>query len=151
MWILNFLPDSFLIFVTHAITSLGALGIIIGFTLGMIPLIKQYSSTIKIVSTIILLAGIYLEGGLSTELEWRKRVAEMEEKVKIVEKKVVVTNTKIKDKIVVVNRLIEKKGKDNVQYIDREVVKYDSTCVIPKEFVKAVNDAATKVEGGANE
>jgi hypothetical protein len=75
----------------------------------------------------------------------------MEEKVKIVEKKVVVTNTKIKDKIVVVNRLIEKKGKDNVQYIDREVVKYDSTCVIPKEFVKAVNEAATKVEGGANE
>jgi len=151
MWILNFLPDSFLIFVTHAITALGALGIIIGFTLGMMPLIKQYGSTIKIISTVILLAGIYLEGGLSTELEWRRRVAEMEEKVKIVEKKVVVTNTKIKDKIVVVNRLIEKKGKDNVQYIDREVVKYDNTCVIPKEFVKAVNSAATKVEGGTNE
>ena len=30
MWILNFLPDSFLILVTHAITALGVLGLLIG-------------------------------------------------------------------------------------------------------------------------
>ena len=146
MWILNFLPDSFLVLVVHAITLLGIIGLTVGFFLGFIPLIRTYSKVIKIASTVILLAGVYLQGGLNTEMEWRRRVAEMEDKVKIVEKKVEVTNTKIKTKIVTVNKLIEKKGQNTIQYIDREVIKYDNTCVIPKEFVKAVNDAAAKVE-----
>ena len=30
------------------------------------------------------------------------------------------------------------------EYIKQEVVKYDSTCVIPKEFIEVVNGAAKK-------
>ena len=85
MWILKFLPDSLLIFLTHAITVLGILALVAGFFLAFIPLIKNYGRMLKIGGTVLLLIGIYFEGGLATEMEWRRRVAEMEEKVKIVE------------------------------------------------------------------
>jgi hypothetical protein len=77
MWILNFLPDSFLVLVVHAITLLGIIGLTVGFFLGFVPFIQAHSKVIKIVSTVILLAGVYLQGGLNTEMEWRQRVAEM--------------------------------------------------------------------------
>jgi len=121
MWILNFLPDSFLILVTHAITALGVLGLVVGFLLGVIPLIKAHSTTIKIVSTVILLAGIYLEGGLSTELEWRKRVAEMEEKVRVLEENSKNINTKVQTKVVEKTKVIREKGKTQIEYINRLV------------------------------
>jgi len=46
------------------------------------------------------------------------------------------------EKVVKKTEYIKTRGKDVVQYIDREVTKYDNTCIIPKEFVKAHNDAA---------
>lgn len=129
MWILNFLPDSFLILVTHAITALGVLGLIVGFLLGFIPLIRAHSTTIKIVSTVILLAGIYLEGGLSTELEWRKRVAEMEEKVKLLEEQSKKINTKIETKVVEKTKVIKEKGKLQIEYVNR-LVKGDTVEIV---------------------
>lgn len=129
MWILNFLPDSFLILVTHTITALGVLGLLIGFLLGVIPLIKAHSTTIKIVSTIILLAGIYLEGGLSTELEWRSRVAEMEEKVKLLEEQSKKINTKIETKVVEKTKVIKEKGKLQIEYVNR-LVKGDTVEIV---------------------
>ena len=45
-------------------------------------------------------------------------------------------------------QIIKTRGEDIVKYVDREVVKYDTKfapggeCEIPKEFIKALNDAA---------
>lgn len=138
MWILNFLPDSFLIFVTHAITIAGIVGIIIGFFLGFIPLIRKYSTVIKIASTVILLAGIYLEGGLSTELEWRRRVAEMEEKVKLLEEESKKINTKIETKVVEKTKVVREKGKLQIEYVNR-LVKGDTV-----EIVKDMSESERK-------
>ena len=53
-------------------------------------------------------------------------------------------NVKIVTKVVTKREYYKLKGNDIVQYVDREVVKYDNTCPIPREFVDAVNKAATK-------
>jgi hypothetical protein len=37
---------------------------------------------------------------------------------------------------------IGQRGEDSIKYVDREIVKYDSQCVIPKEFIDVVNKAA---------
>lgn len=121
MWILNFLPDSFLVFLTHAITATGALGLIAGFVLGGIPLFSKYGLPVKIVSGILLAGGIYLEGGLSTEMEWRKRVAEMEDKVKVLEENSKKINTKVQTKVVERTKVIREKGKTQIEYINRLV------------------------------
>ena len=57
-------------------------------------------------------------------------------------------NTKITTKVVTKTQIIRTRGEDIVKYVDREIVKYDEKfakggeCEIPKEFIKALNDAA---------
>jgi hypothetical protein len=75
-------------------------------------------------------------------MEWRKRVATLEEKVAKAEEQSKKVNAKLDNKIQQKVKIIREKGLVVKQYIDREVTKYDSQCVIPKEFVKAHNDSA---------
>jgi hypothetical protein len=51
-------------------------------------------------------------------------------------------NTKIETKYVNKVQVIKEHGAAVIQYVDREVVKYDNQCVIPKEFIIAINRAA---------
>jgi hypothetical protein len=43
-------------------------------------------------------------------------------------------------------QVVKERGKDIVQFVDREVVKYDNKCEIPQPFVDAHNRAAEKVK-----
>jgi hypothetical protein len=83
--------------------------------------------------------GVYFAGGYGTEMEWRKRVADMQAKVAKAEEQSKVANTKLDNKAQQKVKVIREKGLVVKQYIDREVTKYDNQCVIPKEFVKAHN------------
>jgi hypothetical protein len=69
-------------------------------------------------------------------------VQELETKVAQAETKSATTNTEIVQKIVTKTQVVRERGRDIVQYVDREVVKFDATCVVPKEFVSTHNRAA---------
>jgi ATP-dependent Clp protease ATP-binding subunit ClpC len=86
-------------------------------------------------------------------IEDLKRQAQQikEEKVKVIEKKVVITNTKIQTKVVEKIKVIKEKGQIQKQYIEKEIVKYNDKCVIPKEFIQVVNEAAASPSGGKDE
>ena len=81
-------------------------------------------------------------GGVANEEKWLARVAELEKKIAESEVKSEKVNVKLVTKIVTKEKVIREKADAVVQYIDREVVKFDTKCEIPREFVKAVNDAA---------
>jgi 4-hydroxyphenylpyruvate dioxygenase-like putative hemolysin len=89
-----------------------------------------------------------MEGAMSNENIWQLRVAEVSQKLKEAEVESAKENTKIVEKIVVKKEYIKTRGKDIIKYIDKEIVKYDTkfapggVCEIPKEFIKAHNDAA---------
>ena len=51
-------------------------------------------------------------------------------------------NIKIVEKIVTKKQIIKERGEDVIKYINKEVVKYDSKCEIPEEFIKSLNDAS---------
>lgn len=85
--------------------------------------------------------GVYFAGGYGTEMEWRKRVAEMQAKVAKAEEQSKQANIKLDNKAQQKVKVIREKGLVIKQYIDREVTKYDNQCVIPKEFVKVHNDS----------
>ena len=74
MLLLRFLPDSFILYAVYAALGIGLAGIILG------SFFRQL--IIQLVSIVIFCAGVYWYGGYSTEMEWRKRVADMEAKVK---------------------------------------------------------------------
>lgn len=144
MWILSFTPD----WVFHSITLAGVIGIIAGFLLAFIPLVNKYKLPIQIISIILLTFGIFMEGAILNEQVWKLRVAGMEQKMAEAEAKSQKENVKLVEKIVVKKEYIKTRGRDIVKYVDKEIVKYDTKfapggqCEIPKEFYKAINDAA---------
>ena len=156
MWILSILPDAAI----HIIFGLGILGTIAGFVLGFIPFVKTYQFAIQICSIIVLVIGVYLEGGLADYKEWEIRVKEMEAKVAQAEAQSANKNTEIQEKVVEKTKVIREKGRDIIKYVDRwntkevikevegperirreEVIKYIENCPVPKEMINIHNQA----------
>ena len=138
MWILSYLPD----FVTHVIFFLGVLGTVVGFLLGFIPGIKPYQLAIQVISLLVLSFGLYLEGGLAEQAVWQLKVKELEVKIAEGEVKSEKITTEVVTKILTKKQIIKEKGDEIVQYIDREIIKYNNTCPIPEEVIKSHNAAA---------
>jgi len=144
MWIISFLPD----WVFHAMLIGGILGTVAGFVLGMVPGIKMYVLPIRVISLIVLAFALYLEGGLADYAAWQLKVKEVEAKLAEAELKSAKENTKIVTKVITKTQIVRTRGENIVKYIDREIVKYDTKfapggqCEIPKDFIKALNDAA---------
>ena len=151
MWILHFFSDGFIQFVVHAVLVTGIVGTFLTFAvlnrvLLLMPMLAPYYRALQAISILFLVGGIYLEGSYSTEMAWRERVREMEARVAAAEAESKSANEKLaaggKEKI----RIIREKGTVVKQYIDREVTKYDNSCVIPPAVVKAHNAAAKNEE-----
>ena len=148
MWMLQFIPDSFLLLVVNGILITGAVLTFLSFfiinkVLRWFPPLAGWLNVLQIVSIALLLAGVYFKGSYQTEAEWRAKVAEVETKLKSAEEISKKENVKIVTKVVTRTR-----GENIIKYVDREIVKYDTkfspggVCEIPKEFIKAHNDAA---------
>jgi hypothetical protein len=147
MWILHFIPDSLIQLVIQIILATGLLLTVIT-TVGK-PLLKyayspaaQFIGILQFFSVLILIIGVFFEGGYATEMEWRHRVEEVQAKVEAAEAKSKEVSVQINTKVVTRTKVIHDHGQIVRQYIDREVTKYDNQCVIPDAFVKAHNDSA---------
>lgn len=143
MWILHFLPDTFLVTVVHLIFIVGLIGSIVGYFASKLPIISQYGQLIKIVGGILLIVGIYFEGGLSTEKLWREKVSELEEQIKISEEKSKLINEQIKT--VYVDRV---KTVKETEYVIQEKIKevekdMNKSCVVNDDMINILNAAAT--------
>jgi hypothetical protein len=139
MWLLNWLPN----WIFYAVGLVGLIGLFSTYLLRFIPIsaIYMYKTPIQLVSIVLIGFATYMSGGIANEEKWNARVKEVEAKVAAAEVESVKQNVKIVEKVVKKTEYITRKGNDVIQYVDREIVKYDSSCVIPKEFVKAHNDA----------
>jgi hypothetical protein len=152
MWILQWLPD----WIFYAILTLGILGFIITYLLKFIPFpgLYMYKTPIQVVSLIFIVVGVYMSGSIANEQAWQARVKELEVKLAAAEAEGAKESVKIVEKVVTQQKVIKEKGQEVIKYVDREVVKYDTKflpggeCEIPKEFVKALNEAAKPPEGG---
>jgi hypothetical protein len=126
------------------------LGTIAGFVLGFIPLVKTYQFAIQNCSIVVLVFAVYLEGGLADYKEWELRVKEMEAKVAQAQAESANKNIEIQEKIVEKTKVIREKGRDIIQYIDKEIVKkeevikYIENCPVPKDVIDTLNKAAEK-------
>lgn len=144
MWLVNFLPD----WIFYAIFFAGVLGLVASFFMKFIPFVYMYRTPIQLCSVFAIGIGTYMTGAIADNDAWLARVKEMEEKVAAAEVKSKEENVKIVTKVVTKTQVIKTRGQDIVKYVDREIVKYDTKfapggeCEIPKEFIKAHNDAA---------
>ena len=148
MWILHFLPDALILWICNTVLLAGILLTTVAFFVQRIPIINQYRIPAQVLGIALLVMGVYWRGGYAIEQEWRERVAAVEAKVAAAEAQSKEANTKIVTKVVTKTQVIRTRGADIVKYVDREIVKYDTKfapggqCEIPREFIKALNDAA---------
>ena len=140
MWYLSLLPNAFF----HAIVIAGLLAVLGSMVLKRIPFVEKYYIPIRIIGFVVFTFGIYFEGGLANEAQWVAKVKEIEAQVAVAQAEGKKETVKIQQKIVVQQKVIREKGEDVVRYIDREIVKYDNSCIIPKEVIDAHNKAAKK-------
>ena len=142
MWILKWLPD----WIFYGLLLIGLFGYAATYLLRFIPIpaVYIYKTPIQIVSIALVVIGTFMSGAIHEQAAWLARVKEMEAKVVEAEQKSAVVNTEIQTKIVTKTQIIKEKGDEIVKYVDREIVKYDNTCVIPKEVVDTINKAAGK-------
>jgi len=152
MWILHFLPDALILWFCNILLFAGVVLTAAGFFAHGIPLVSQYQLPFRVLGIALLVLGVYFRGGYAVEAEWRERVAEVEARLQVAEQKSAETNTKIdtaaKEKI----RIIRGQTQIVRQYIDREVIKYDTKfmpggqCEIPQEFIQAHDKSAERTK-----
>ena len=156
MWILHLLPDSAIAWIVNTILIAGAVTTVAGFFVKFIPFVNTYRIPVQIAGILLLTVGVYFEGGYSTEMAWRERVREVEAKVAEAEKKSHETNVEVVTKFVTRTQVVREKGRDIVNYIDREVVKnqevirFVENCPIPEVIVNTHNAAALNRPIGEN-
>lgn len=152
MWMLSFIPDSFLLYVVNAILVLGIVSSFLTFfvlhrIVRFFPALINYHLILQIISAVLLVLGVYLKGGYGVEMAWRERVAELEAKIAIAEEQSKKTN----EKIVVEYRDRVRVVKDTqivVQEKIKEVEKIiDAQCTLADEAVKIHNQAAQPFKG----
>jgi len=134
MWILQFLPN----WLFYALLLCGVAAFLATKFLTILPQAKL----VQAASAAVVAFSIYMIGAISNNDAWLARVKDLEVKVAEAEAKSASANTDIVEKTVVKTQVIRERGQDIVRYVDREVVKFDTTCVIPKEFVAIHNRAA---------
>ena len=144
MWMMSFVPDAVLHLVVIAILFTGVGIYALSFFTRLIPPLIPYSGITRIVGTLLIVCGIYFYGSYSTEMSWRNKVAELEEKVKISEAKSKTANVEIqtvyRDKVKIV-----KETQVVIQERIKEVEKrIDSQCTIDTEVINILNDAAKR-------
>jgi hypothetical protein len=137
MWYLQFFPH----WIFYGILGIGISGIIFS---RFLPF--YYKTAVQAVSYIAFAFGLFMAGAVKGSESLLAEMKDLREKVTVAEEKSVEETIKIETKYINKTQVIRERGEDVLKYIDREVVKYDSTCVIPKEFIEAHNKAAEKLK-----
>ena len=129
MWfLLSFVPDWFINYFVHIIFGAGVVGIIVGAFLSKVPFVNQYGFLIKIVSNILFVVGLFLEGGLQTELAWREKVADLQKKIEIAQQQSKETNVKIEQKVTDKAKTIKDNVNANRQIIEENRIVINAEC-----------------------
>ena len=93
-------------------------------------------------SIIALSTGLFNYGMQVKDNQYKEKIEQLEQQVKIAEEKSKEVTEKIVIQYVTKEKIVQAKAKEVVKYIDREVVKYDAQCKIPEEVIFILNESA---------
>ena len=146
MWLLNLLPD----WIFHLIVLVGVLGLLGSFFFGFIPFVSKYTLPIKVGSIVLLVVGIWFEGGISNNNAWLEKVHALEKKVAEAEAKSAQANTALTSKIAEKNKEIASIQATLKNKIKQFASIMDSECKVPEQAISVLNEAAMPEIGRAH-
>jgi len=142
--------DSWIQLAVHIIFGLGVAGLVLTWLIQnifnhftkLLPWIK----TVRWISIVLFVGGLYLEGGIGVESEWRARVAQLEAKIKVAEQQSKDANDKLKNQINSKVKIIKINSASNKESITQNKEVIDAECSLNDKAIVIYNNA---VKNGA--
>lgn len=138
----SLLTSNFVLWIVGSLFAIGIVGLVATFFMRFIPFVYVYRSPIQILSILLLLLSTFSAGWVLNERLWNAKVEEFQIKVAKAEKESTELNNKLAETTKQTQKVIKERGETIIQYVEKEVVKYNDKCEIPKEFNQAHNKAA---------
>ena len=154
MWVLSFLPDWFLQWAIHGLVIIGLILTFVGSLVRFIPFIQPYAMVGKQVGIVLLIVGVFFEGGYATEMSWRAKVNELQAKIKEAEIKSVQANEKLANQVSKNKELIKEKVNANARDIDAKREAINAECKLSDDawmlYNRAVEPKISRGPSSAN-
>ena len=138
MFLLDFLPD----WLFHLITVVGILGLVAGFLLSSIPVIKTYAREIQLAAIIVTVVAVWFEGGIANNSKWEKRVADLEIKVARAEAESANLNAQLVQQLANNQALIRENTIAQRERLKAEAALLNKECRVNNRVISILNDAA---------
>lgn len=142
MWILDWLP----FWVFHLLVVAGFVGLAASLVLKFIPFISTYRLPIQVASIVILVFGVYMEGGIATQEKWEAKVAEV--KLEMAKKETASAEATVQVVTKYINKvqIVKEKGNEIIKQVPVYITKdADTKCDVPTGFVM-LHDSASRNE-----
>jgi len=153
-WILSLLPEWILAALIHGTVLLGLVLTFGGGLLKLLPVINPYASIAKQVGIVLLVIGVFFEGGLTVEKSYRARIAEMQAKIKEAEIQSVKANEKLAYEVSKNKELIKEKVNRNAKDIEAKREAINAECKLSDDawvlYNRAVEPKVSRGPSSAN-
>jgi hypothetical protein len=127
----------------HLIVIAGILGLLASTFFGFIPFISKYTLPVKVASIVLLVIGVYFEGGVSNNNAWLEKVHALEKLVAESEAKSAQANTQLVSTIAQKNKEIASAQASLKSKIKQFTTILDAECKVPADAISILNEAAT--------
>lgn len=154
MWFLSFIPDWILQWAIHGLVILGLALTFIGSIVRFLPVIQPYALVGRQVGIVLLVIGVFFEGGYATEMSWRARVNELQAKLKEAEIQSAKANEKLANEISKNKDLIREKVNQNAKDIQAKREAINAECKLSDDawvlYNRAIEPKVSRSSSSAN-
>lgn len=154
MWFLSFIPDWILQWAIHGLVILGLALTFIGSLVRFLPVIQPYALVGRQIGIVLLVIGVYFEGGYGVEMSYRARIAEMQAKIKEAEIQSAKANEKLANEISKNKDLIREKVNKNAKDIQAKREAINAECKLSDDawvlYNRAVEPKVSRSSSSAN-
>jgi hypothetical protein len=154
MWFLSFIPDWILQWAIHGLVILGLLLTFVGSLVKFIPVIQPYALVGRQLGIVLLVVGVFFEGGYATEMSYRARIAEMQAKIKEAEIQSAKANEKLAAEVSKNKELIKEKVNRNAKDIEAKRETINAECKLSDDawvlYNRAVEPKVSRGPSSAN-
>ena len=154
MWFLSFIPDWILQWAIHGLVILGLLLTFVGSLVRFIPIIQPYALVGRQLGIVLLVIGVFFEGGYATEMSYRARIAEMQAKIKEAEIQSAKANEKLAAEVSKNKELIKEKVNRNAKDIEAKREAINAECKLSDDawvlYNRAIEPKVSRGPSSAN-
>ena len=154
MWFLSFIPDWILQWAIHGLVILGLVLTFIGSIVRFVPIIQPYALVGRQLGIVLLVIGVFFEGGYATEMSYRARIAEMQVKIKEAEIQSAKANEKLATEVSKNKELIKEKVNRNAKDIEAKREAINAECKLSDDawvlYNRAIEPKVSRGPSSAN-